>query len=153
MTWVNPVPVSVILVPVNRGGRTGLLVVRRGIEPGIGKLALAGGFVDAEESWENAGAREVEEETGLSVSAADIQPFWFTSTEPRPNRVLLFGTAPALEISLVSVFEPTNETTERGLVFGPKGLDEVFAFSLHCEAAAQWFFQEDLNGSHDYTPF
>ena len=31
--WANPVPVSVVLVPVQDAGRTGLLVVRRAIEP------------------------------------------------------------------------------------------------------------------------
>jgi 8-oxo-dGTP diphosphatase len=41
--WANPIPVAVTLVPVIDGARTGLLVVRRGIEPGRGRLALVGG--------------------------------------------------------------------------------------------------------------
>jgi len=40
--WSNPIPVSVVLVPVERDGRTGLLVVRRDIEPKRGLLALVG---------------------------------------------------------------------------------------------------------------
>ena len=30
--WANPIPVSVVLLPVVDGARTGLLVIRRGIE-------------------------------------------------------------------------------------------------------------------------
>ena len=43
--WANPIPVVVVLVPVGHEARLGLLVVRRGIEPQRGKLALVGGFV------------------------------------------------------------------------------------------------------------
>ena len=32
--WANPIPVSVVLVPVVKDGKTGLLVIRRGIQPG-----------------------------------------------------------------------------------------------------------------------
>jgi len=42
--WANPIPVSVVLVPVVDGDRSGLLVVRRAIPPQVGKLALVGGF-------------------------------------------------------------------------------------------------------------
>src|SRR3954471_23258251 len=65
--WANPIPVSVVLVPVKREGRTGLLVVRRAIEPKKGKLALVGGFLEEHETWAEGGAREIREETGVNV--------------------------------------------------------------------------------------
>src|SRR6187402_854244 len=40
-TWSNPLPVAVVLLPVKSGdGQTGLVVVRRDIEPFRGELAL-----------------------------------------------------------------------------------------------------------------
>jgi ADP-ribose pyrophosphatase YjhB (NUDIX family) len=66
-----------------RGG--GLLVVRRSSRKG--KLALAGGFLEEHETWAEGAAREVREEAGIAIDPAKLEPFWFTSTAPRPNRV------------------------------------------------------------------
>jgi ADP-ribose pyrophosphatase YjhB (NUDIX family) len=149
--WANPIPVSVVLVPVARGERTGLLVVRRGIEPGKGKLALAGGFVEEQETWQQGGAREVREETGVVVDPGTLAPFWFTSTEPRPNRVLLFSVAARTDAAALGAFVPTGEASERGLVFGPGGLDEVFAFPLHAQAARRFFAESGIEDQHGYV--
>jgi ADP-ribose pyrophosphatase YjhB (NUDIX family) len=137
--WANPIPVSVVLVPVIRGERTGLLVVRRAIEPRKGKLALVGGFLEEHETWAEGGAREIREETGVVVDSSTLEPFWFTSTAPKPNRVLLFSVAAPLDASALGPYVPNDETSERGLVFGSDGLDEVFAFPLHVEAARRFF--------------
>lgn len=150
-TWANPVPVSVVLVPVSVSDRTGLLVIRRGIQPGRGQLAIVGGFVDAEEAWQSAGAREVLEESGIKIDPDGLTPFWFTSTEPRPNRVLLFATSAPIQSTDIPAFDATDETTERGVVFGPAGLDEVFAFDLHAQAARRWFEHAGVSGPHDYA--
>jgi ADP-ribose pyrophosphatase YjhB (NUDIX family) len=152
MVWANPIPVSVVLVPVVSGGRTGLLVVRRGIEPGRGKLAIVGGFLEEHETWQEGGAREVREETGVKIDASSLSPFWFTSTEPRPNRVLLFSIAADVEAAHLAPFEPNTETLERGLVFGPDGLDEAFAFPLHAEAARRFFAERGLDGPASPSP-
>lgn len=152
MVWANPIPVSVVLVPVRAELGVGLLVVRRGIMPGKGKLALVGGFLEEHESWQVGGAREVMEETGVKVDAAKVEPLWFTSTEPKPNRVLLFSVAPTLERSALSAFTPSSESEERGLIFGPAALEEVFAFPLHIQAAQRWFQAQGLAGPHRFTP-
>jgi ADP-ribose pyrophosphatase YjhB (NUDIX family) len=107
--WANPIPVSVVLVPVIRQGKTGLLVVRRAVEPGVGKLALVGGFLEEHETWQQGGAREVLEETGIKIDAKAIEPFWFTSTAPRPNHVLLFSVASPLDVSELGPFEPDKD--------------------------------------------
>jgi hypothetical protein len=48
-------------------------------------------------------------------------------------------------------FVASPETSERGLVFGPRGLEEVFAFPLHVKAAKRYFEERGLGGEHDYT--
>lgn len=45
-----------------------VLLIRRGKKPGLGLLALPGGFLDASESLEDGARRELEEETGLRLS-------------------------------------------------------------------------------------
>src|SRR4051812_47971251 len=91
--WANPIPVSVVLVPVITARKTGLLVVRRAIEPRKGFLALVGGFLEEHETWQQGGAREIREETDVIVDPSTLESFWYVSTEPRPNRVLLFSVA------------------------------------------------------------
>jgi len=150
--WANPIPVSVVLLPVERAGQTGLLVIRRDIQPGKGKLALVGGFLEEHETWAAGGARELREETGVSVDPATLEPFWFTSTEPRPNRVLLFSVGRPTQAGDLSPFAPDHEVSERGVVFGPRGLGDVFAFPLHVEAARRFFAARNVDGDHAFTP-
>lgn len=148
--WANPIPVSVALVPVIDGDRTGLLVVRRAIEPKIGMLGLTGGFLEEHESWQVGGAREVLEETGVKIDPASLQPLWWSSSEPKPNRVLLFGLASPIPLSALPPFHADKETSERGLVYGPGGLDQVFAFSTHITAALMYFASVGVTGPHDF---
>lgn len=60
--YFNPSSATVAFI-LNEKGE--LLVCRRAHEPAKGTLDLPGGFVDMDESGEEAIAREVEEETGL----------------------------------------------------------------------------------------
>lgn len=147
--WANPIPVAVVLVPIAHEGREGLLVVRRGIEPGKGKLALAGGFLEEHESWQTGGAREVREETGIEVDATTLEPFWYVSTEPKPNRVLLFSIAKL--VTRIGPFTPNAETQDRGLIYGPDGLDQDMAFPLHMQAARRYFESRGSSGPHGFT--
>jgi ADP-ribose pyrophosphatase YjhB (NUDIX family) len=149
--WANPIPVAVLLLPVAHEDKVGLLVVRRGIEPRRGMLALVGGFVEEHESWQAGAAREAREEVGVGVDPAGIEPFWFVSTEPRPSRVLLFGAAPAIDARTLAPFAPNTEGLERGLIFGPGQLADVFAFPLHVRAAERWFASRGSRGPHDFT--
>lgn len=147
--WANPIPVCVVLVPLVHAGRRGLLVVKRGIEPARGKLALVGGFLEEHERWQEGAAREVREETGVMIDPATIEPFYYASTEPKPNRVLLFSIA--AQPKEIGPHVPNAETADRGAIFGLAGLETVFGFPLHLEGARRYLEREGLTGPHDYT--
>jgi ADP-ribose pyrophosphatase YjhB (NUDIX family) len=143
--WANPIPVAVGLVPVGDG----LLVVRRGIPPGVGKLALVGGFLEEHESWQVGLARELREEANVTVDPASASVLWVASSEPRPNRVLIFAvTAPVTELP---AFVPNHEVQERGVIHGPRGIDESFAFPLHAEAVRRYFAARRVDRDHAFA--
>ncbi len=130
-TYRNPLPVAVVLVPVVDGG---LLLIRRAIEPQVGKLALPGGFVNHGETWQEAAAREVREETGISVAAESIRELGVRSAPD--GTILLFGLSAAVERSAVAAFRLTAETSECLVVDAPV---PDMAFPLHAEAVAAYF--------------
>ena len=129
VSYVNPVPVAVTLVPVD----SGLLVVRRGIEPGRGRLALPGGFINLGESWQAAGAREVREETGVTIDPAGIRE-WAVRSAP-DSTVLIFGLAAPMRRADLPIFKLDAETLECLVLEQP----EALAFSLHTEVVRDYF--------------
>ncbi len=129
-SFLNPLPVSVVLLPVDDG----LLVVRRNIEPQIGRLALPGGYINRGESWQQAGARELLEETGIVIRPEDLREFRVKSA-PSGMTLLVFGVAPARRSQDLPPFVPNEETQEMSVVTTPQEL----AFSTHTEALREYF--------------
>ena len=73
-----------------------IMLIRRGRDPGKGKLAMPGGFVDPGESAEKALQREVLEELGLSI---EIDRYLCSF----PNNDLYLGTIyPTLDLFFVA---------------------------------------------------
>jgi NAD+ diphosphatase len=66
--YLNPI-VAVAAILIDAHGST--LLVRRAKNPALGKLAMAGGFVDLEETAEAAVRREVREEVGLELAQVE----------------------------------------------------------------------------------
>jgi 8-oxo-dGTP diphosphatase len=131
-TWKNPLPAAMVLVTVQRKHPQpeGLLCVRRGIEPGKGKLALPGGFIEVGETWREAAAREVYEETQVKLEPETIRLHCVEDGVNR-DRILLFGMSPIIYPSQLEAFTPSEEVTELVIVTEPQEL----AFPQHTEVA------------------
>jgi ADP-ribose pyrophosphatase YjhB (NUDIX family) len=66
--YIDPKLAAIALVPLDGG----LVMVRRGIDPGYGLWVVPGGFVDAGEPVEETVARETWEETCLTVKVVRL---------------------------------------------------------------------------------
>jgi 8-oxo-dGTP diphosphatase len=134
ITWSNPIPVAVALLPVRvADGTTGLVVVRRDIEPARGQLALPGGFIEAGESWQQAAVRELREETGLDDDPAQVSLVDVASTPGLS--ILIFGLLPVRDAADLPPSAPTEEATEWLVITAPQPL----AFPTHTAVVRDWF--------------
>lgn len=69
IAYVNP-RLVVTVFPVTDAGE--LVLLRRGIEPGLGRWAQPGGFLEVDETVHEAAIRETREETGLHIEPGEI---------------------------------------------------------------------------------
>jgi 8-oxo-dGTP diphosphatase len=134
ITWRNPLPVAVALLPVLVNGSRGLVVVRRSIEPGFGQLGLPGGYIEVGESWRAAAVRELREETGILADAGEVRLFDVHST-PTGHTLLVFGLLPPRNATDLPPVAPTEEASEWLVATGPREL----VFSTHTQAMADYF--------------
>jgi len=109
------------------------LFIRRARDPGQGKLALPGGFIDRGETAESAGIREVREEAGVKLDRVEFLasfPNLYTYRDVEYPVVDLFFTA-HVETQKAS---PLDDVTE--IVWAPPGSlrDEDLAFPSHVRA-------------------
>jgi ADP-ribose pyrophosphatase YjhB (NUDIX family) len=130
LSYQNPIPVAVVLLPVDDG----VLLVRRGIEPGRGQLAFPGGYINLGESWQEAGARELFEETGITVAPEEIQDFRVHSTPDR-TRVIIFGVARRRTSASLPAFTANEEVLECLVARQPQTL----VFETHTQAMRVFF--------------
>lgn len=130
VTYVNPVPVAVLIPPMQGGG---ILLGRRGIEPCMGELALIGGFANPGETLEGAAGREFSEETGASTPRG-IRPLW-SHPATGGGRILLFHTCDPIPMSVFDRFTPNEETQELVITHQPIEL----CFSTHTDSLREWF--------------
>jgi 8-oxo-dGTP diphosphatase len=86
--WPRPM-VTVDAVVFNLSeGKTQVLLVNRGKEPYKGKWAVPGGFINMDEELEDAVARELAEETGLTgVQLEQMRTFGKCGRDPRGRQI------------------------------------------------------------------
>jgi ADP-ribose pyrophosphatase YjhB (NUDIX family) len=135
--WKNPVPVVVGIVRVIGSG---LLTVRRDIEPARGKLAFPSGYMDLGETWREALAREIHEETSELL---DIDPKYFellgVENATTTDALLIFGACKKVIWSVdekdLEQFKSNHEVSELRIIHSPVEL----AWPTHTEFAKRYF--------------
>lgn len=122
------VAVDLVILTV-RAERLCVLLVRRGIAPFKGKLALPGGFVRENEALDDAARRELEEETGIEAKRLghleQLQTFGRPNRDPRERVVTVAYLALAPELPMPigggdaasAHFVPLDEVSEDALAF------------------------------------
>ncbi len=129
--YKNTPTVVVVLVPL----RGGLLMIRRALAgEGQGKLALPGGYQMLGQTWQEAGVREVLEETGVVIAPEALQVVTVETTPDRWHN-LLFCQSPPVEHE--GVFVHDTEVSEVLVIYEPVDT----AFALHTQRVREFFEQ------------
>jgi ADP-ribose pyrophosphatase YjhB (NUDIX family) len=118
IAYVNP-RLVVTTLPVMDDGR--LVLLRRGIEPGLGAWAQPGGFLEVDETVGEAAIRETLEETGLLVRPGEIVGL-YTRLEAAVvvlamEALVIGGTPTATPEALAVELFPAAEIPWDGLAF------------------------------------
>jgi len=128
--YKNPVPGVGTLVEMDGG----VVLIRRGHNPKKGCWALPAGFMEADESIEEAAIRECKEETNLDIELSEM--FYVDSfpNDPTPQSgIIIFYRARPLNNDLL----PGDDAVEAA-VFAPDALPSDVAFRTHRAALARW---------------
>jgi ADP-ribose pyrophosphatase YjhB (NUDIX family) len=127
--YKNTPTVVVVLVPL----RGGLLMIRRALAgEGQGKLALPGGYQVLGQTWQEAGVREVLEETGVVIASEALQVVTVETTPDRRHN-LIFCQSPPVEHE--GVFVHDTEVSEVLVIYEPVDT----AFALHTQRVREFF--------------
>lgn len=135
IVFKNPIPVAVGLLPFTNGNEYGILLIKRAIPPFVDEYCLPGGFVDYNESWQEAIAREVLEETTIKTNANEYNLIDTCST-PDNSRILIFGISNQLRH--IKQFENFIHNTEVSAIKLGSPKDKL-CFSLHEKVYINWF--------------
>ena len=128
IAYVNP-RLVVTVFPITEAGE--LVLIRRGIEPGKGWWAQPGGFLEVDETVNQAAIRETWEETGLLIEPGEIIGL-YTRLEAAVVTI-------AFEARIVGgLATPTREATEI-TAFAPEDIPwSGIAFSTTTWALRDW---------------
>ncbi len=129
-TYSNAPSVGIGLIPINDG----ILTVRRNIPPGIGELALPGGYMNMGETWEEGVAREVFEETGIVVNPKKIKLADVKTADS--GAVLIFGLAERLFLPTPLPFNNCKVEVQESLVV----TTPVPLCFPHHQTMLEWYF-------------
>lgn len=130
--FVNPVPGVGMLIEMDGG----LVLVRRGHPPHQGEWALPSGFVEADESAEEAAIREAAEETGLKVEIIELANINSFPEGPPVSGIMIFFRMHPVGGELLA-----GDDAAAVRVFQPAEMP-LLPFRTHREIVAQWLEQQ-----------
>jgi len=133
-SWENPIPVVVAKVII--GG--GILLIRRARDPGLGKLAFPGGYLEIGETWQEGMSRELREETSLDIAPSLFRLDGIESSTDK-ERIIIFGRTPYLPSNIISEFTPNSEVSELVIT----NQDTELAFPTHTKALSQYLVERN----------
>jgi len=136
--YVNPVPAVGMLIEMDDG----VVLIRRMNPPHQGEWTLPSGFIEADESAEDAAIREAEEETGLKTEIIELAGINSFPEGPPVSGIMIFYRMRPIGGSLSAGDDATEAK-----VFTPDELP-VLPFRTHREVVASWLERRGklLNG-------
>ncbi|MFN8452955.1 MAG: GNAT family N-acetyltransferase [Anaerolineae bacterium] len=137
--YVNPVPAVGIVIEKDGG----VVLIQRKHPPHQGRWALPSGYVEADESAEEAAIREAEEETGLKVEIIELSGVNSFPEGPPLSGIMIFFRARPVGGELRA-----GDDAEDARVFPPDQIP-LLPFRTHREMMAQWLAKhaEHPNGA------
>jgi 8-oxo-dGTP diphosphatase len=143
----NPVPgVGVLVEVASSSGRAssfgrgnGLVLIQRGQPPFVGRWALPAGFIEEDESVEQAAVRECQEETGLDVELVELFGVYSFPEGPVQSGIIIFYRARPVGGKLRA-----GDDAQDVAVFSLDDLPKDVAFRTHREVLARWVQRQSL---------
>jgi ADP-ribose pyrophosphatase YjhB (NUDIX family)/GNAT superfamily N-acetyltransferase len=129
VVYRNPVPGVAILCEKDDG----LVLIRRGHPPFVGEWALPAGYIEADESSEQAAVRECLEETGLDVNVKELFSVSSFRGDMLGSGIVIFYRAEAVGGDLVA-----GDDAAEARVFALDELPSQIPFRTHREAITRW---------------
>lgn len=125
----NPVPGVGVLVEMEGG----LVLVERKEDPFAGWWALPAGYIEADESVEQAAVRECREETGLEPQLLELFGVYSFPEGPVQSGIIIFFRARPVGGELRA-----GDDAQDVDIFAPEELPERLAFRTHREVIERW---------------
>lgn len=125
----NPVPGVGVLVEMEGG----LVLVERKEDPFAGWWALPAGYIEADESVEQAAVRECREETGLEPELLELFGVYSFPEGPVQSGIIIFFRARPVGGELRA-----GDDAQDVDIFAPEELPERLAFRTHREVIERW---------------
>lgn len=140
--FVNPVPGVGMLIEKDGG----LVLIRRGHNPHKGEWTLPSGFVEVDESAEEAAIREAEEETGLKVDIVELAAVNSFPEGPPTSGIMIFYRMKPVGGEL----RAGDDADEVG-VFHAEDMPKI-PFRTHREMVAEWLSWQTQPPNEHVTP-
>lgn len=140
--YMNPVPGVGMLIEMDGG----LVLIRRGHAPHKNRWTLPSGFVEFDESAEEAAIREAKEETGLQTEIIELAAVNSFPEGPPTSGIMIFYRMKPVDGELRA-----GDDADAVQVFMPEGMPKI-PFRTHREMVAKWLEWQSQPPNEHVTP-